>query len=568
MMYLEKKTTRSSERGVALLIAIFALLLISGVAITMITTSGTESALNANYRRNTASFLAAKSGIEEARERLVPCAPDSLWPATACANPPVSADPLFSFNPPTVVGQALYIVNAGAADPAINPLNPGNQTFYDFQYAMEFGSAALQPGSRVVNSSDMMRATAAGLAPLNYKWIRINLKSEQMGGIDLDGSGAASDQVRPVRAQSTDVQCLTGTPNCTSDPNATITTAPVFRITAMALDPSGAERVVQAEVALPPVFNPNGAISSQAGVDINGNFNAFGAWPPIVEGRCGGKVIKTCGGFDGKSTTPDCTQPYDAGADTCAGKPRLHKDYCGVGEPVNSVASASDIKSGPSYSKVPDATSSCTPSGSGCISTVDPQMALSPNTPNWPYDMDEIINLFRPPNTEPIEQVVQPTSALNCSTFDTNGNRSCRASGASLGTLPSPWPVQAGVTSTNEQAKLTFAEVGPGGLLKLTAGSSGAGILVVEGDLVLEAGFQWYGLIIVRGTVDFLGGGSTPTNVVGGIIAGKSVTNASATTDVGGSVNITYSSCAYRKFNQDQPLRYLGFREIARPPQP
>ena len=68
---------------------------------------------------------------------------------------------------------------------------------------------------------------------------------------------------------------------------------------------------------------------------------------------------------------------------------------------------------------------------------------------------------------------------------------------------------------------------------------------------------------MVRGVVSFSGGGATPTNVIGGIIAGESVTN--ATTTVGGSVSVIYSSCAYRNSVIEQPLRYLGFREISRP---
>jgi len=99
-----------SQQGIALLIAIFALLLISGAAIGMIVMSGTESAINANYRRSTITFYHGSAGLEEARERMVPCSPNSFWPVTACANPPVSNDPLFNDNP---------------ANPAYNPVVVG-----------------------------------------------------------------------------------------------------------------------------------------------------------------------------------------------------------------------------------------------------------------------------------------------------------------------------------------------------------------------------------------------------------------------------------------------------------
>src|ERR1700687_2598625 len=64
------KSRNAAQRGVALLIAIFALLLISGVAISLIVMAGTESAVDGNYRGSTQAFYAAYSGLEEARGRL------------------------------------------------------------------------------------------------------------------------------------------------------------------------------------------------------------------------------------------------------------------------------------------------------------------------------------------------------------------------------------------------------------------------------------------------------------------------------------------------------------------
>ena len=60
-----------SERGVALLIAIFALLLISVVGIALIVSTGTDSALARNYRTSTGAYYAALAGLEEGRGRLL-----------------------------------------------------------------------------------------------------------------------------------------------------------------------------------------------------------------------------------------------------------------------------------------------------------------------------------------------------------------------------------------------------------------------------------------------------------------------------------------------------------------
>ena len=60
-----------SERGAALLIAIFALLLISVVGIALIVSTGTDSALTGNYRTSASAYYAAVAGLEEARGRLL-----------------------------------------------------------------------------------------------------------------------------------------------------------------------------------------------------------------------------------------------------------------------------------------------------------------------------------------------------------------------------------------------------------------------------------------------------------------------------------------------------------------
>jgi len=539
------------ERGVALLISIFALVLISGVAVSLIIMAGTESKLSASYRRSVSAFYAAEAGIEEARERLVENSPNSL-----------RGDPNFLNPLLPVPGQVMYIVNRGANDPDFDPQSDTGE-YYDFQYEYEFGVPPVSNSLQRATSAAMTRSgDATPLPPLHYKWVRITLKTEEMAGIDLNGDGTI-DNTTAIRVMGNDTQCVPGSPGCTNDPNLPITTSVVFRVTSYSRDEFGARRMVQAELAELPNVNPNGAIASKAGVDINGNFNAFGAWPPIVTEKCGsGKSVvtmPTCGKFVGGAVQADCTQPYDPVADTCGGLPRPRKDYCNVGNPVDSVTSAGSITAGASYDTVPDAGSSCTTTGPGCISTVDPQEALNGNISDWPYDMDQIIQYFQPPVSEPITNV----SGVSCGGFDTDGNRNCSGAGVQMGTLPSPWPPDPGTDPSGFQPRLVYAETGESGLVKLTGASSGSGILVVEGDLEIQAGFQWYGLIVVRGVVTFLGGGSTSTNIVGGILAGESVTDASTTT--GGSVSITYSSCAYRKFNRDAPLRYLSFREIPNP---
>src|SRR5213595_448728 len=74
---------RKAEEGIALLIAIFVLLLIAVVAIALVVSSGTESALAGNYRSSTSVYYAAVAGLEEVRARLRPNSLNSFNNTTA-----------------------------------------------------------------------------------------------------------------------------------------------------------------------------------------------------------------------------------------------------------------------------------------------------------------------------------------------------------------------------------------------------------------------------------------------------------------------------------------------------
>jgi hypothetical protein len=70
------------------------------------------------------------------------------------------------------------------------------------------------------------------------------------------------------------------------------------------------------------------------------------------------------------------------------------------------------------------------------------------------------------------------------------------------------------------------------------AGGSGQGILLVEGDLEVRGGFEFYGPVIVRGTLLVQGAGA---HFNGGVIVANVNGGASALT---GQASVNYSSCA------------------------
>jgi hypothetical protein len=94
--------------------------------------------------------------------------------------------------------------------------------------------------------------------------------------------------------------------------------------------------------------------------------------------------------------------------------------------------------------------------------------------------------------------------------------------------------------------------------LKLTGDSHGAGILLVNGNLEINGGFTWYGVVLATGTVDYTGGGQK--NVTGGIIAGE---NATLQQDIGGNTGLIYCSTVSNKLKDIiPPLRMTRWREI------
>jgi hypothetical protein len=221
-----------TQAGIALLISIFVLLLISVVAIALIVASGTESALAGNYRSSSAVYYAAAAGLEEARGRLFSKSPNSISTAAPGFLPPP--------NGTLPIGKVLYILNPAPGDPA-NTL----AAYPDNEYANEFG-APPNPGNVTTISSVWNIAPLSGLGipgPL-YKWVRINAVSEiSLNNLDTYPYDGTIDPT-PVFYDGTRL-------------NDTGNGSQVMEITALAQLPNGSQKTVQylaapASSILPP----------------------------------------------------------------------------------------------------------------------------------------------------------------------------------------------------------------------------------------------------------------------------------------------------------------------------
>jgi hypothetical protein len=225
-----QKNRRQAERGVALVIAIFTLMLISVVATALVLMAGTETALKGNYKSAMHAFYDAKAGLEEGRGRLWSRNPSSI---TNCVLP--GAEAMMQ------VSQVCYILNPSAGE-VVNPLDlSAGNPYADNEYATEWGTAI--PGgagyNTVMSNSPIASANIAG--PL-YKWVRITPRTEASSNLDVDGDGDATDRNPLFYDGMQQLLSSGGQPV----PGAT----QVLTVTALAVTPYGSRRMMQYTVAL------------------------------------------------------------------------------------------------------------------------------------------------------------------------------------------------------------------------------------------------------------------------------------------------------------------------------
>src|SRR5579859_4044742 len=164
---------KQPESGVALLVAIFVLMLVSVIAISLIIASGGESALAGNYRSSASAYLAGTAGLEEARGRLLPKNADYFNNTTANFIP--TAGPL-------AVGQVRYVLNPAPGEALSSLL----ATYPDTEYATEFGSAPVSANTQTLASVSTVTSNGTTYYGPLYKWVRINAATEASLGTDVN----------------------------------------------------------------------------------------------------------------------------------------------------------------------------------------------------------------------------------------------------------------------------------------------------------------------------------------------------------------------------------------------
>lgn len=306
MRKLRETWMNKRERGVALVFAIFTLLLISALAASLVFMSNTETSVNSNYRNERVSSFGAKSGMEEIRDRMALPTTDpksllNLLPGILAGNP------LPGVFPPAA-NSVLYVVNEGTAAGTVQPWVAGN-AYMDDELCHDFAGvqAGAQPASDVrcttpptaamlvagENAGAPVASTypwAGTKAALTYKWVRVTLKQSGSNQNYPVNAGFPAAQVcwsgtAEILVNAPDLICQDNIdPASLTIPPAIKSATPVYMVTALAVSATGTTRkMVQAEVAQPPAQPFNYGLYATSPVCPALNFHGGGNSNPATD---------------------------------------------------------------------------------------------------------------------------------------------------------------------------------------------------------------------------------------------------------------------------------------------
>jgi Tfp pilus assembly protein PilV len=536
-MTRKTKNHLKQQRGIAMIVALLALVLLAAIGTALMFMADTENSVNNNYKDSQKAYFAARAGAEQVR----------LLLATDTA----TKNAAMGLTMPNAAGPSgiIYLLNPASGAEAIDPTSKAGTTVannpnLDDQLCWEkyplmamtppagyagpcSGALLLPPATPATFPSQNIAASTPGAltsTTLPYKWVRITNKQNFMGPLNqrVDSSvSVALDGQQICWDGSTQVVSASATPCQNQSP----VLMPVWELTSLAVTPPlgnapGSRRMVQMEVAFAPPLVPPAPISVQAPVNLQGSYvlNAYD--------NC------TCTCVTPKNGPAVCTSK---GAAACNGS--AHAVYTQNTVSVTGGAGSTITSYGTD------------PTQSASVQSVNP----------WPnsLNVNNLINHYKAGAQSPsfasscsgtANFTAKPPTYLNCGTQTSQ----------SFGDYPSGLPTEPAIGSYQ-----SVTEYIPGSV-KLTSAASGSGILIVDGDLEINGGLNWYGLILVRGKVSFTGGAGQSTNLYGSILAGDDVsaTNQAQTDNFGGSINFQYDVCALTRLGGTAPPTLLATHEV------
>jgi len=531
-MGLKKIVMRKNERGVAMVIAMLALLMLAAIGVGFMFMADTENSVTNNYRGSQVAYFAARGGAENVRLLLTPGA--FLNAGATALDMPNSGDNK----------SAIYVVNPNASETVagINPTTGGSgatinsNPYLDDELCLEqYANLGLTApsGSACAGGSQLMSTGSYFTVPsttttqvpntgqsdaLLFKWVRITNKQNLMGVLSQAGATKYVDSSKAGNLQV----CFDGTVERVIPSGQTCAAQipqemrPVWLLTSLAITPTvgnlpGSRRMVQMEIAnWPPLFPP-GSVSTQAPILLKGNLQVNGY--DNCTCNCNPKT-GVCTARSGMACDGSHYAVYTAGGMTQQG-------------------SATTLSS--------------------AISPAFKQNA------NWPYNINDLINTYK--NQASNASTTSPwsyscTGTTNLSSLPPTYQNCGTQAGQTFGTYPSGMPD----SPSGSVPKTVYVP----GSVHLTGNANGSGILIIDGDLDVNGGLNFYGLILVRGKVSFTGGGSQNVNLYGAILAGEDLTATDIADEdvIGGSFNFQYDACALRQIPYNGPPKLLTTHEI------
>jgi hypothetical protein len=266
---MRAKVQGRKERGMAMLVALFALLLLSAIGLFMVLSSTTETRIDANYNNSVRSYYAARSGLEEVRDRM-------KFPSTMASPSPTPLPPggLADLLPQDIAGNAngvLYILNPANGE-VVDPTDP-NSPYFDDQLCHDYNSGVaakdvkctVLPGTTGWNLTPQNTTAAPG--QLGYKWVRINMKTNRIAApYCVDAAGCAAGTLDTVVCwDGQSEQLLPGgtTPSCDANGMQTVYMLTSLSATPQVNGPGGSRYLVRSEVVAPSI-RPAGMITMGA----------------------------------------------------------------------------------------------------------------------------------------------------------------------------------------------------------------------------------------------------------------------------------------------------------------
>ena len=181
-----KVNSKRNQSGVAMIIALFALLLLSVVGLGMMYSTNMETSINGNYRDKQEAFYAALAGLQEGRDRIQPAWGDIPAP---------TALPATSFQ------NVFYILSDASIVKPWDPTNKYFDTELCQEKVMSLSGTTGVPCTTIASGSTWYKTYDHSLGgiwnlpnPLDLKWVRITVKGNNMTPVPVNGDNTVADQ--------------------------------------------------------------------------------------------------------------------------------------------------------------------------------------------------------------------------------------------------------------------------------------------------------------------------------------------------------------------------------------